>query len=150
MRSRRRSIPWRLHWSCEAEFEDADRELEARVAEWLAEDPEHWPIFRLVVLDPWQERPGQWRKEAPGWIRSLGRTRRLPTSSRIPMGGGACSTEALCWALPGMPASRQHRAALCFLSKAMHGEESRSGETTTERLLKARCPATEGVPTGLG
>src|SRR5687768_14809879 len=33
-----------------AHFEEADQELEARVTEWLAQDPEHWPIFRLVVL----------------------------------------------------------------------------------------------------
>src|SRR5215203_5808448 len=35
-----------------ANFEEADQALEARVTEWLACDPEHWPIFRLVVLDP--------------------------------------------------------------------------------------------------
>jgi hypothetical protein len=29
------------------------------VMEWLAQDPEHWPIFRLVVLDPWQEQSGR-------------------------------------------------------------------------------------------
>src|SRR4051812_38269311 len=34
-------------------FEEMDQELEGRVREWLARDPEHWPIFRLVVLDPW-------------------------------------------------------------------------------------------------
>ena len=34
----------------------------------LAADPE----IRLVVLDPWQEQPGQWREDAPGWVRCLG------------------------------------------------------------------------------
>jgi len=51
-----------------ANFEAADQELEARVTEWLAQDPEHWPIFRLVVLDPWQEQPGQWREDVPGLV----------------------------------------------------------------------------------
>jgi hypothetical protein len=53
-------------------FEAADQELAARVTEWLAQDPEHWPIFRLVVLDPWQEQPGRWREDVPGWVRTLG------------------------------------------------------------------------------
>jgi hypothetical protein len=55
-----------------ANFEAADHELEARVTEWLAHDPEHWPIFRLVVLDPWQEQAGLWRDGIPGWVRILG------------------------------------------------------------------------------
>jgi hypothetical protein len=55
-----------------ANFEDAEQALEARVTEWLAQDPEHWPIFRLVVLDPWQEQSGRWREDAPGWVRTLG------------------------------------------------------------------------------
>ena len=55
-----------------ANAEEADRVLEGRVTEWLAQDPEHWPIFRLAVLDPWQERPGQWRDDVPGWVLSLG------------------------------------------------------------------------------
>ena len=53
-------------------YEEEDRRLEERLAHWLAEDPEHWPIFRLVVLDPWQTEPGRWRAGVPGWIRSLG------------------------------------------------------------------------------
>ena len=56
----------------QANFEEAERVLEERVTAWLAEDPEHWPIFRLVVLDPWQEPPGQWRDDVPGWVLSLG------------------------------------------------------------------------------
>ncbi|MDQ3654212.1 MAG: hypothetical protein M3457_03915, partial [Chloroflexota bacterium] len=31
--------------------EEADAALEARLAVWLAEDPEHWPIFRLALFD---------------------------------------------------------------------------------------------------
>src|SRR5205085_585745 len=45
----------------EERYEEEDRELEGRLIAWLAEDPEHWPIFRMVVLDPWQGRPGVWR-----------------------------------------------------------------------------------------
>ena len=53
-------------------YEEEDRRLEERLIGWLAEDPEHWPIFRLVVLDPWQTEPGRWRAEVPSWVRSLG------------------------------------------------------------------------------
>ena len=52
-----------------AAYEDADRE---RAIAWLAEDPEHWPIFRLVLLDPWQGEPGRWREGVPRWVRALG------------------------------------------------------------------------------
>lgn len=52
-------------------YEEEDRDLEGRIVAWLAEDPEHWAIFRLVVLDPWQERPGNWRTTTPGWVRTL-------------------------------------------------------------------------------
>ena len=68
------------------QFEEADQALEARVTEWLAQDPEHWPIFRLVVLDPWQEQPGQWRKDAPGWVRSLGTNTALAHFQQDPYG----------------------------------------------------------------
>ncbi len=53
-------------------YEEADEALEDRVAAWLARDPEHWPIFRLAVLDAWQEAPGQWRGGVPRWVRTLG------------------------------------------------------------------------------
>ena len=54
-----------------AAFEEADQALEAALIEWLGRDPEHWPIFRLVVLDPWSTGPGRVRDEAPGWVRSI-------------------------------------------------------------------------------
>ena len=41
----------------EATFEDADRELDARVVEWLAQDPEPLPIVRLMVLDRPSDSP---------------------------------------------------------------------------------------------
>jgi hypothetical protein len=69
-----------------ANFEAADQELEARVTEWLAQDSEHWPIFRLVVLDPWQEQPGQWRDDSPGWVRSLGTNTALAHFHQDPYG----------------------------------------------------------------
>jgi hypothetical protein len=69
-----------------ANYEEADQALEARVTEWLAQDPEHWPIFRLVVLDPWQEQPGRWRADAPGWVRSLGANTTLAHFQQDPYG----------------------------------------------------------------
>jgi hypothetical protein len=53
-------------------FEDADRALEADVQTWLAHDPEHWHIFRLVILNPWMDAPGRWRSDAPRWVLALG------------------------------------------------------------------------------
>jgi len=52
--------PYRLEVApalVEATFEDTDRELEARVTEWLGQDPESWPIFRLMVLDRPSDSP---------------------------------------------------------------------------------------------
>jgi hypothetical protein len=70
----------------EANFEAADQELEGRVAEWIARDPENWPIFRLVVLDPWQEQPGRRRENAPDWVRSLGTNTALAHFQQDPYG----------------------------------------------------------------
>ena len=50
----------------EATFEDADRELEARVAEWLAQHPEPWPIVHLIVLDRPSDSPIGNRELAAG------------------------------------------------------------------------------------
>ena len=55
----------------QAAYEDADRALEERATAWLADDPEHWPVFRLVLLDPWQEGTGRWRAGAPRWVLAL-------------------------------------------------------------------------------
>jgi hypothetical protein len=52
--------------------EAAERSLSALVSDWLAEDPENWPVFRLTLVDPWQERPGDWSEETPEWVRILG------------------------------------------------------------------------------
>ena len=65
--------PLAVAWEVvQARWEEEDRALEERVLAWLAEDPEHWPIFRLVVLDPWQDDPGRWRVGTPRWVRTLG------------------------------------------------------------------------------
>jgi hypothetical protein len=69
-----------------ANAEEADRSLEERVTTWLAADPEHWPIFRLAVLDPWQEQPGQWRNDVPGWVLSLGSNTILAHVQQDPFG----------------------------------------------------------------
>ena len=50
----------------------AERSLSGLVARWLGEEPENWPVFRLTLVDPWQERPGVWSEEAPEWVRILG------------------------------------------------------------------------------
>ncbi len=51
--------------------EEADATLEGRLTQWLAEDPEHWPIFRLVLLDTWLNERVCLDPAAPGWIRVL-------------------------------------------------------------------------------
>jgi hypothetical protein len=52
--------------------EAAEQSLEELVATWLGEDPENWPVFRLTLIDPWQERPGIWSEETPECVRTLG------------------------------------------------------------------------------
>lgn len=52
-------------------YEALDRYLEGEVMQWLAQDPEHWPIFRLTLLDPWRKKSGKWRKGRPGWVMML-------------------------------------------------------------------------------
>jgi len=65
--------PLAVAWEfVQARWEDEDRGLEERVVTWLAADPEHWSIFRLILLDPWQVAPGQWRSGTPRWVRTLG------------------------------------------------------------------------------
>jgi hypothetical protein len=50
----------------------AQQGLAELVATWLGEDRENWPVFRLTLIDPWQERPGIWSEETPAWVRPLG------------------------------------------------------------------------------
>ena len=43
-----------------------------RLIDWLSKDPEHWPIYRLVVLDPWRTpSKRRWKKQTPDWVRAL-------------------------------------------------------------------------------
>lgn len=51
--------------------DEADAALEGRLAGWLAEDPEHWPIFRLALLDAWRDEQGGVSHAGPGWVRVL-------------------------------------------------------------------------------
>ena len=46
--------------------------FEDQIAIWLAEDPENWPVLRLVILDPWRDPIARWHPDAPGWLRVLG------------------------------------------------------------------------------
>ena len=52
--------------------EAAEQGLEELVATWLGENPEHWPVLRLTVIDPWKELAGIWWEETPEWVRTLG------------------------------------------------------------------------------
>jgi len=52
--------------------EAAEQDLEELVATWLGEDPENWPVLRVTLIDPWQERPGIWSEDTPEWVRALG------------------------------------------------------------------------------
>ena len=52
--------------------EAAEQGLEELLTIWLGEDPENWPVFRLVLIDPWQETPGIWSEDTPEWVRTLG------------------------------------------------------------------------------
>ena len=52
--------------------QNAEQSLENLLASWLGEDPEDWPVFRLTLVEPWQERPGVWSEETPEWVRILG------------------------------------------------------------------------------
>jgi hypothetical protein len=67
-------------------YEEADRALEADVTEWLAKDPEHWPIFRLVIFDPWWTKSNRWRSGTPGWVISLGTNTVLAHFQQDPFG----------------------------------------------------------------
>jgi hypothetical protein len=50
----------------------AEQGLEELVAIRLGEDPEHWPVLHLTVIDPWKELAGLWLENTPEWVRILG------------------------------------------------------------------------------
>ena len=71
----------------------AEQNLEERLAGWLRDDPDHWPLFQLTVIDPWQERPGIWSADTPEWLRTLGAIgetahARHERYGRLPKGSG--------------------------------------------------------------
>jgi hypothetical protein len=66
-----------------ATFKDADRELEARVAEWLAQDPEPLPIVRLMVLDRPSDPPIGIRELAAGTGSNVQTSAARPGSKRL-------------------------------------------------------------------
>lgn len=51
--------------------EEAEKGVEELLAAWLSEDRENWPVLRLTLIDPWQERPGIWSEQTPEWVRIL-------------------------------------------------------------------------------
>jgi hypothetical protein len=42
-----------------------------RLASWLGEDPENWPVLRLTLITPWQESSGSSSADTPEGIRTL-------------------------------------------------------------------------------
>ena len=49
-------------------LDETAKDLDQLLLGWLAEDPEHWGIFRLMLLDAWQPAPGQWYEGTPPWV----------------------------------------------------------------------------------
>lgn len=66
--------------------EEADAALEARLAAWLAADPEHWPIFRLVLFDAWRDERGGLDPTVPEWVRVLTTSAALAHFQQDPYG----------------------------------------------------------------
>jgi len=58
--------------SCGGREQEAELGLEELLTAWLGEDRENWPVYRLTLIDPWQERPGIWSEQTPAWVRTLG------------------------------------------------------------------------------
>ena len=66
--------------------EAAETGLAALLATWLGEDPEHWPLRRRRLIDPWQERPGLWSADTPECARTLGTTAATAHETDDPFG----------------------------------------------------------------
>ena len=41
------------------------------LAAWMGDDRENGPVWRLTLIDPWQEPAGIWSAQTPAWIRIL-------------------------------------------------------------------------------
>ncbi len=52
-------------------YAESEKAFADRIAGWLAEDPENWPVLRLVLLDPWSDPVYYWHRHAPDWLRVL-------------------------------------------------------------------------------
>jgi hypothetical protein len=69
--------PWDFDTVSLAQFvvtmhrEEVEKGVEELLAAWMSEDRENWPVLRLTLIDPWQERPGIWSEHTPEWIRIL-------------------------------------------------------------------------------
>jgi hypothetical protein len=69
--------PWEFDTLSLAKFvvqmnrEETEKGVEELLAGWMSEDRENWPVLRLTLIDPWQERPGIWSEHTPEWIRIL-------------------------------------------------------------------------------
>ncbi len=66
--------------------EAAEQSVADLLTTWLGEDPENWPVFRLSLIDPWQERPGIWSEETREWVRTLGRIATIAHEKYDPFG----------------------------------------------------------------
>jgi hypothetical protein len=69
--------PWEIdavgiaHFVVQGQRQEGERFLEEQLSAWLGEDRENWPVLRLTLIDPWQERPGIWSEHTPEWVRIL-------------------------------------------------------------------------------
>jgi len=55
----------------QASRDAATKDLRDRLASWLGEDPENWPVLRLALIDPWQSSPGSWSADIPECVRTF-------------------------------------------------------------------------------
>src|SRR5215212_1257152 len=51
--------------------DESENALDPLLSTWLREDREHWPVFCLTLVDPWQERLGICSAQAPEWLRAI-------------------------------------------------------------------------------
>ncbi len=45
--------------------DEGEQVLEERLVAYPGDGRENWPVLRLTLLDPWQERPGIWSEQTP-------------------------------------------------------------------------------------
>src|SRR4051794_14351487 len=59
------------HFVVQGSREEGEQLLAEQLAPWIAEDRENWPVVRLTLIDPWQERPDLWSEETREGVRIL-------------------------------------------------------------------------------